>query len=64
MTRDEEEEGEESMCDVFGEDELVLKQLSGRVEEWMKSEAYLVELIAEVYWVDVVALKIGEHYDL
>jgi hypothetical protein len=25
---------------------------------------YLIELVAEVYWVDVVALKIGEHDDL
>ena len=27
-------------------------------------EAYLVELIAEVYGVDVVALEVGEHDDL
>ena len=31
---------------------------------WIKSEAYLVELIAEVYGVDVVTLEIREHYDL
>ena len=31
---------------------------------WIKSEAYLVELIAEVYGVDVVALEVGEHDDL
>lgn len=64
MTRDEEEEGKEGMCDVFGENELVFTAVEWASSRWIKSKGYLVELIAEVYWVDVVTLEIGEHYDL
>ena len=52
------------MCDVFGEDELRGSQRSGAREEESKRGAHLVELIAEVYGVDVVALEVGEHDDL
>ncbi len=64
MARYEEEEGEESMGDVFGENKLVFTALEDRFNRCMESGAYLVELIAEVYWVDVVALEVREHYDL
>ena len=36
---------------------------SARVED-SKRRAHLVELVAEVYGVDVVALEVGEHDDL
>ena len=52
------------MCNVFGEDELGGSQRSSAREEESKRGAHLVELIAEVYGVDVVALEIREHNDL
>ena len=41
-----------------------MQSVEGAVHKERLEEAYLVELIAEVYRVDVVTLEVGEHDDL
>lgn len=59
-----EEQGEERVRDVLGKDELAADALSAVSELENEDRAHLVELITEVYGVDVIALEVGEHDDL
>lgn len=59
-----EEQGEERVRDVLGKDELAADALLAVSELENEDRAHLVELITEVYRVDVIALEVGEHDDL
>lgn len=52
---------------MFGKDELeghkAGSYISGTIDK-KENATNLVELVAEVYWVDVITFQIREHYDL
>lgn len=64
LAREEEEQGEERVRDVLGKDELAADPLLAAFEREHEDRAHLVELITEVYGVDVITLEVGEHDDL
>ena len=55
---------------VFGNDKLKVKTRQGPpsyvkgVDKSKERQTDLIQLITEVYWVDIIAFQVGEHDDL
>jgi hypothetical protein len=63
LSRQEEEQRQESVCEVFGENKL--RNCGSMTERLVtRDDTYSVEFVTEVYGVNVVALQVREHDDL
>jgi hypothetical protein len=56
---------------VFGNDKLKPRHArdrhcssGGQKKSKIKGETDLIQLITEIYWVDIIAFQVGEHDDL
>ena len=54
---------------VFGDDKLEprhakVRHCSSERRQKEKGETDLIQLITEIYWVDIIAFQVGEHDDL
>ena len=57
------------MGSVFGDDKLKPRHATvhhprQKDEEKRERETNLIQLITQVYWVNIIALQVGEHDDL
>lgn len=66
LSGQEEAQGEECVCEHFGEDKLqkMREAISGRIFPFVMTATHGIELVAQVDRVDVVAFEIREHDDL
>ena len=72
MSRDQEQYRQNGMGSIFGDDKLKPRhamvhhprQEGEQKEIEEERETNLIQLITQVYWVDIIALQVGEHDDL
>jgi hypothetical protein len=68
LSKDQEQYRQNGMGSVFGDDKLkprhAMVHHPRQEGEQKKKETNLIQLITQVYWVDIIALQVGEHDDL